>query len=45
MAMKPAELQKVNALKIVDRMKKAGTPDRYGTQAAAVPDRREQRRG
>ncbi len=42
MAMKPSELQKYNALKIVNKMKKAATPDRFGGTAA--PDRREQRR-
>jgi hypothetical protein len=44
MTMKPTELQKHNALKIVNKMKKAGTPDRFGGTANAVPDRREQRR-
>jgi hypothetical protein len=44
MTMKPSELQKHNALKIVNKMKKAATPDRFGSTAAAVPDRREQRR-
>lgn len=44
MAMKPAELQKYNALKLVNKMKKSATPDRFGGTAAAVPDRREQRR-
>lgn len=44
MTMKPTELQKYNALKIVNKMKKAATPDRFGGTAAAVPDRREQRR-
>jgi hypothetical protein len=44
MTMKPTELQKLNALKIVNKMKKAGTPDRFGGTANAVPDRREQRR-
>jgi hypothetical protein len=44
MAMKPAELQKYNALKLVNRMKSASAPDRFGTAAAAAPDRREQRR-
>lgn len=42
MTMKPSELQKYNALKIVNKMKKAATPDRFGGTAA--PDRREQRR-
>lgn len=44
MTMKPSELQKYNALKIVNKMKKAATPDRFGGTAAAAPDRREQRR-
>lgn len=42
MTMKPSELQKYNALKIVNKMKKTATPDRFGGTAA--PDRREQRR-
>ncbi len=44
MTMKPTELQKHNALKIVNKMKKSATPGRFGGTAAAVPDRREQRR-
>ena len=44
MTMKPTELQKHNALKIVNKMKNAATPGRFGNAAAAVPDRREQRR-
>lgn len=44
MTMKPSELQKHTALKIVNKMKKAATPDRFGGTAAAMPDRREQRR-
>ena len=44
MTMKPTELQKHNALKIVNKMKKAATPGRFGGAAAEVPDRREQRR-
>lgn len=43
MAMKPAELQKFNALKLVNKMKKAAIPGRFGGPDA-VPDRREQRR-
>ena len=42
MTMNPSELQKYNALKIVNKMKKAATPDRFGGTVA--PDRREQRR-
>ncbi|MEY4598584.1 MAG: hypothetical protein RLZZ445_1381 [Pseudomonadota bacterium] len=44
MTMKPTELQKYNALKIVNKMKKAATPGRFGGTADVVPDRREQRR-
>jgi len=44
MAMKPAELQKYNALKLVNKMKKAASLDRFGGTAPAAPDRREQRR-
>ena len=43
MAMKPAELQKYNAMKLVNRMKNAGAPGRPGGAAKSV-DRREQRR-
>jgi hypothetical protein len=42
--MKKADLDKNKGLKIVGQMKQAGTPGRYGQAAAAVPDRREQRR-
>lgn len=42
--MKKVELEKNKGLKIMGQMKQAGTPGRYGKQAAAVPDRREQRR-
>lgn len=38
----PAELQKLNAMKLVNQMKKAGKPDRPGVTAPV--DRREQRR-
>jgi len=44
MAMKPAELQKHNALKLVNRMKTASVPDRFGAAAVSTPGRREQRR-
>ena len=45
MTMTPAELQKLNALKLLNKMKQGGTPVRPGAHAkAAVPDRREQRR-
>lgn len=42
--MKKADLEKNKGLKIMGQMKQAGTPGRYGKEAAAVPDRREQRR-
>ena len=42
--MKKVELEKNKGLKIMGQMKQAGTPGRYGTGAAAMPDRREQRR-
>ena len=44
MAMKPTELQKYNALKLVNKMKSATTPGRFGAAAGVAPDRREQRR-
>lgn len=44
MAMKPAELQKFNALKLVNKMKKGASPGRFGATAGTTPDRREQRR-
>lgn len=44
MAMKPAELQKFNALKLVNKMKKGASPGRFGASAGVAPDRREQRR-
>lgn len=43
MAMKPAELQKYNAMKLVNRMKNAGTHGNPGGTVKPV-DRREQRR-
>lgn len=43
MAMKPAELQKYNAMKLVNQMKNAGIHGRPG-RAASPTDRREQRR-
>lgn len=43
MAMKPTELQKYNAMKLVNRMKNAGGNTRPGSAARPV-DRREQRR-
>ena len=41
--MKRAELEKLKAIAIDQRMKKAGTPDRFGKQAGATLGRREQR--
>lgn len=43
MAMKPAELQKYNAMKLVNRMKNAGAHGSPGGNVKPV-DRREQRR-
>lgn len=43
MALTPAELQKLNAMKLVNRMKNAGAPGRPGATVKPV-DRREQRR-
>ena len=42
--MKKPELDKLQALKVVTQMKKAAPPERYAQGAAAIPDRREQRR-
>lgn len=42
--MKKVELEKNKGLKIMGQMKQAGIPGRYGKEAAAAPDRREQRR-
>ncbi len=44
MAMKPAELQKYNALKLVNKMKKGASPERFGASGGVASDRREQRR-
>lgn len=44
MAMKPAELQKYNALKLVNKMKTGASPGRFGASGGVAPDRREQRR-
>ena len=41
--MKRAELEKLKGMAIDQRMKKAGTPDRFGKQAGAALGRREQR--
>lgn len=43
MTMKKTELEKNKALKLMGKMKHAGTPDRFG-QGGEVVDRREQRR-
>lgn len=42
--MKITDLYKNEGSKINTRMKKAGVPGRFGDQAGAVPDRREQRK-
>lgn len=42
--MKKVDLEKNKGMKIIGRMKQTGTPGRYGKEASAVLDRREQRR-
>lgn len=43
--MKKTDLEKNKALKLVERMKKSGTPGRFSTESGAgLVDRREQRR-
>lgn len=42
--MKRADLEKHKGKKIDSDMSRAATPGRFGKEAAAVPDRREQRR-
>lgn len=43
--MKKTDLEKNKALKIVEKMKKGGTPDRFSTDSASSQvDRREQRK-
>jgi len=42
--MKKTDLEKQKALKLEGRMTMAGRPSRFGGGAAAVPDRREQRK-
>jgi hypothetical protein len=42
--MKKTDLYKNEGLKISGQMKQAGTPDRFGVAAAAVPSRRDQRK-
>jgi len=42
--MKKTDLEKNKALDLMRKMKQVGAPDRFGQAAAAVPDRREQRK-
>ena len=42
--MKKSDLDRNEGLKIAGQMKQAGTPDRFGHAAGAVPSRREQRK-
>lgn len=42
--MKKTDIEKNKGLKISARMSHAGTPTRFGKEAGAVPDRREQRK-
>ncbi|HUW29178.1 MAG TPA: hypothetical protein VMV97_11280 [Sulfuriferula sp.] len=42
--MKKTDLYKNQGLKITGQMKQAGIPGRFGDEASAVPDRREQRK-
>ncbi len=42
--MKKTDLYKNQGLKIAGQMKQAGTPGRFATDAASLPDRREQRK-
>ena len=42
--MKKTDLEKNKGLKVSSRMNQAGTPTRFGKEAGAVPDRREQRK-
>ena len=44
MSMKKSDLDKNLGLKIGGRMKATAVPARFGQEAAALPDRREQRR-
>lgn len=44
MSMKKTDLEKAQAKKIAGRMGSAAVADRFGTGAAVMPDRREQRR-
>ncbi len=42
--MKQADLEKLKGVKIGDRMGRSPTPGRFGKDAAAMPNRREQRK-
>ena len=42
--MKRTDLEKNKGLKINSKLKQAGSPDRFGKEAAVVLDRREQRK-
>ncbi len=42
--MKKTDLYKNEGLKINGQMKRAGSPSRFGSEAGAMPDRREQRK-
>ena len=42
--MKKTDLDKNKGMKILGQMKQSGTPGRFGTGAAVVPDKREQRK-
>jgi len=42
--MKKTDIERNKGLKIAARMSHAGTPDRFGSAAGAIPDRREQRK-
>lgn len=44
MSFKKTDLVKNLGLKISEKMKKAGVPERFGVASTALPDRREQRR-
>lgn len=42
--MKKTDLEKNKGLKIQGKIKQSGTPGRFGSGAASIPDRREQRK-
>ena len=42
--MKLADLEKTKGSKISSKLRQSGTPERFGTEASATTDRREQRR-